>query len=385
MSETDAAQLRALADHSLAIIRAGQSPGGAYVASPNFPVYNYCWLRDGAFIADAMSRAGEIDSAEAFFRWCAGVLVDRRERILTLIARHAAGETIPTSELLHTRYTLDGRESDADWENFQLDGYGAWLWALDEHRRRHDRPIAAFVEGALLSALYIAAFGKQPSYDWWEEHPVERHTSTLAAVYAGLRAVESWTEFSPEQRAAAADAAAELAGLVRVDAARLGRLSKWLGGNTVDASLLAVATPFAMIPVNDPVMVATTRQIEAELVHGGGVHRYALDTFYGGGEWLLLAALLGWHHVRSGRTADARAQLEWIVRHASIEGDLPEQVNDHLLAPATEASWIERWGPVATPLLWSHAMFLTLALELGAIDAPGGGLPQVSIVPAGKP
>jgi len=48
MSETSAARLRVLADHSLSVIRAGQSPGGAYVASPTFPVYNYCWLRDGA-------------------------------------------------------------------------------------------------------------------------------------------------------------------------------------------------------------------------------------------------------------------------------------------------------------------------------------------------
>jgi hypothetical protein len=22
------------------------------------------------------------------------------------------------------------------------------------------------------------------------------------------------------------------------------------------------------------------------------------------------------------------------------------------------APWLERWGPVATPLLWSHAMYL---------------------------
>ncbi len=27
--------------------------------------------------------------------------------------------------------------------------------------------------------------------------------------------------------------------------------------------------------------------------------------------------------------------------------------------------WVERWGPVATPLLWSHAMYITLADELG--------------------
>ncbi len=24
------------------------------------------------------------------------------------------------------------------------------------------------------------------------------------------------------------------------------------------------------------------------------------------------------------------------------------------------APWVERWGPVATPLLWSHAMFMIM-------------------------
>jgi GH15 family glucan-1,4-alpha-glucosidase len=373
MPESRSAQLQALADHSLAVIRAGQSPSGAYVASPAFPVYRYCWFRDGAFIADAMSRAGQIDSAEAFFGWCARILVERRDTVADLLARHAAGESIPTSDFLHTRYTLDGRESDAAWENFQLDGYGTWLWALDEHRRRHDRPITPFLEGASLSAAYIAAFGSQPSFDWWEEHALERHSSTLAAIHAGLRAAASWPELAPAEREVAEGEAARLAELIRSDAARLGHLAKWLGGDTVDASLLAVATPFGMFAVDDPVMVATTARIESELVHDGGVHRYALDTFYGGGEWLLLAALLGWHQARSGRTGAAHAQLDWIARHATEVGDMPEQVNDHLMSPAMERQWIESWGPVATPLLWSHAMFLTLALELGAIEPARAG------------
>jgi GH15 family glucan-1,4-alpha-glucosidase len=370
MPVTDAARLRTLARQSVAVIRAGQAPSGAYIASPDFPVYHYSWLRDGAFIADAMSRAGEIASAEAFFGWCAGVLVERRERVERLLARRAAGEPIPTSDFLHTRYTLDGRESEAEWENFQLDGYGAWLWALDEHRKRHGRSIEPFVAGAALSAAYVAAFWTHPSYDWWEEHAVERHTSTLAAIHAGLRAAERWPELPAALRSSAGHAASEMAELVHADAARLGHLPKWLGGDTVDASLIAVATPFAMLAVDDPLMVATVEAIEAELVHAGGVHRYALDTYYGGGEWLLLAALLGWYRARSGRTAEALAELEWVARHATPEGDLPEQVNDHLLAPETERMWLERWGPIATPLLWSHAMYLTLALELGVVVAP---------------
>ena len=45
-------RLQDLARHSVAVIRAGEAPSGAYIASPTFSVYRYSWLRDGAFIAD---------------------------------------------------------------------------------------------------------------------------------------------------------------------------------------------------------------------------------------------------------------------------------------------------------------------------------------------
>ena len=51
-----------LVDHSLTVIAGNQAASGAYPASPTFPVYRYCWFRDGAFIADAMSRAGRVES-----------------------------------------------------------------------------------------------------------------------------------------------------------------------------------------------------------------------------------------------------------------------------------------------------------------------------------
>ena len=144
---------------------------------------------------------------------------------------------------------------------------------------------------------------------------------------------------------------------------------KWLGGEALDASLISCGVPFGVLAPDDPLMLGTITEIESSLAHGG-VHRYVEDTYFGGGEWPLLSALLGWHYVATGRREDAYAQLDWIVRHASHDGDIPEQVGDHLLAPAARQAWIDRWGPVATPLLWSHAMFLTLALELGAVESP---------------
>jgi GH15 family glucan-1,4-alpha-glucosidase len=363
------AGLAAVARRSVAVILDNQSPSGAYIASPTYPTYAYSWLRDGAFIADAMSRAGQIASAEAFFGWCARVLVERRAQVEGLITRRASGETIPRGDFLHTRFTLDGRDSDAAWENFQLDGYGAWLWALGAHRRRHGRPVGPFLDGASLSARYVAAFHRYPSFDWWEEFPEHRHTSTLAAMEAGLRAVAGWPEIQDVLRSNVRDAAAAIDDAIRADAEGRGHFGKWLGSAEVDASLLALATPFEVVASDDPLMVSTARRIEADLVHAGGVHRYRADTFYGGGEWLLLAAMLGSYRLQRGDVAGAMRQLQWIAAHATAVGDLPEQVADHLLDPTSRQTWLERWGPVATPLLWSHAMYLTLALDTQTIAA----------------
>jgi len=362
--------MRVLAERSIEVIATNQAPSGAYVASPAFPVYRYSWLRDGAFVADAMSRAGQVESAEAFFSWCDRVLVSRRDRIETLIARHAAGDAIDISEFLPTRFTLAGDDGIEDWTDFQLDGYGAWVWALIEHARRHGRSIPS-MDGARLSARYAAAFWDHPSYDWWEEYADHRHVSTLAAIFGGLDALAAWPDLEPHEREGLADVAGQIRGRVLAEAGLVGHLPKWLGATDIDASLIAAATPFRLVSPDDPLMVATLAEIERQLVHDGGVHRYAADSYYGGGEWLLLAALLGWHYARIGRRADAARELEWVASRATEAGDLPEQVTDHLLAPVALGGWLRRWGPIASPLLWSHAMYLTLAIELGF--GPSGG------------
>jgi GH15 family glucan-1,4-alpha-glucosidase len=41
---------------SVAAILRNQHPSGAIVASPDFSQYQYCWLRDGSFIAHALDR-----------------------------------------------------------------------------------------------------------------------------------------------------------------------------------------------------------------------------------------------------------------------------------------------------------------------------------------
>jgi isomaltose glucohydrolase len=369
LTPSEHAQISSLVHHSIDVINGNQAASGAYPASPSFPVYRYCWFRDGAFIADAMSRARQAVSAEAFFAWCSSVVVSRAAQIESLLARRAHGERIPPEDFLPCRYTLDGADAGEEWWEFQLDGYGTWLWALGRHAERTGTPLDGYADGVELTVNYLTGFWDEPCYDWWEENPRHRHTATLAAIYGGLNAAAAWSILPPASRQRARRVAGEIRARILDEATHDGHLVKWLNGSDLDASLIACSTPFRLLAPDDPLMAATIKALEARLAHPG-MHRYAADSYYGGGEWLLLSALLGWHYLEAGRLADAHAQLRWVADQAEPNGDLPEQVSNHLLAPAEYQAWVDRWGPVATPLLWSHAMFITLVHELGLLAQP---------------
>ena len=357
-----------LISRSIEIIVDGQAASGAYLASPTFPTYQYCWFRDGAFIADAMSRVGEVASAELFFGWCNRILTDRRDQILDLVARGERDvEDVALTEHLHTRYTVDGTESATEWENFQLDGYGTWLWALDEHTRRHGRDRREFLEGVELTAAYLCTFWASPFYDWWEENGQLRHPSSLAPIRAGLIAISKWPELDESLRERARATAAQIANLIGEQGVRDGHLTKYFGTDAVDASLVACINPFALYAMDDPISRATVQKVEHDLAPAG-VHRFLDDTFYGGGEWILLAGFLGWYHVEAGNRARAIELVDWMAAQADADLMLPEQVATRALHPDREAEWVQRWGPNASPLLWSHAMYLTLAHALSLTE-----------------
>lgn len=273
---------------SVDTIRAGQSRSGGYVACPSFPPYGFSWLRDGSFIADAMSRVGEVESAEAFFDWVAQI--------------------VDAGLGFEARYTLAGERDRTEWPRCQHDGWGLWLWALREHAVRHGGGVR-WRSAAAATTAHLERVREEACIDWWEERRGV-HAATLACIAAGLG--DSLDLSGAEER---------------LDASLL--VLPFLGFESVDVT-----------PLVSP---------------GGGVHRHLDDVYYGGGEWLLLTAMLGLAEPERG---DER--LEWVVAHATSEGGLPEQAQDHLLHPAELESWVARWGPPASPLLWSHAMCLAL-------------------------
>ncbi|WP_062134883.1 glycoside hydrolase family 15 protein [Demequina aestuarii] len=365
MTTAAAASGDALADASLALISSLQHPSGAYPASPTFSAYaGYCWFRDGSFIADGMSAAGDPSSADRFFEWCSSVVLDHRDQISRVAAARALGQPLDDSQMLPTRFLLDGSHGSDDWWDFQLDGYGTWLWALEAHARRHGRLPDSLADAVMLTVDYLTATWDRPCFDWWEEHTEHRHVSTLGCVGAGLEAAIAM-EILDSDRADRAEAVArEIRMLISAEGVTSGHLTKWLGSSAVDASLLALIAPMGYLPPDSALTSQTLTRIESELAVDGGMHRYLGDTFFGGGQWPLLSCFAGLAHAAMGDHSAARAYLAWAAGTVRDGSSLPEQVPDHLLAPDFEQEWIDRWGPVATPLLWSHAMYLRLRSEV---------------------
>jgi len=347
-----------LVQHSLEVILTNQAPSGAYIACPNFPIYRYGWFRDGSFCAYAMDRCGQGESAHRFFQWTVEVVRRYAGKIQDSTLQARAGSRSGEMDTFHARFTVEGLEVAGHWGNHQLDGLGTWLWALQQHFTLH--PTHAFPpawkEAVILIREYLIALWPLPCSDIWEEHEDQVHTYTLAAVSAGLRSLADWQ--GDEQ---AGRAAAEIQEYILTHSVVDGYLVKSIGSRGVDANLAALAVPYQVVSPGDPRMKATLTRLESQLMgRTGGLRRYPQDRYYGGGEWPVLYAWLGWLYAEAGDRERARTVLCWLEGQANERGELPEQVQECLNYPEEYTPWVKRWGPVASPLLWSHAMYLIL-------------------------
>jgi GH15 family glucan-1,4-alpha-glucosidase len=361
MTTTTSAQH--IVTEGLRVITHGQAPSGAYIASPNFPEYTFAWLRDGAYCALAMDAAGSTDSSRAFHAWAARTIDAQALRIDNIIGLIERGETIRGEDMLPTRYTLAGEPElvvGEAWPNFQLDGYGTWLFALHSHV--NGGLPEEFRPAVTLAARYLAASWRLPCFDYWEESGDRQHTSTLAAIAAGLRAAGRLLD-DPSLAATADEVLDYVWSACVVD----GSFVKGTEDARVDASLISLVVPFGLVDAGDPVMRATIARIRSELSSAsGGILRYLGDTYYGGNPWLLLTAWLGWHDRITGNAEGHAHAREWVMRNASAGGHLAEQILSEPQSEPHVQEWIDRWGPVADPLLWSHAKFILMESEATA-------------------
>lgn len=350
---------------SVDLLASAQTPGGAIPASTVHGIYQYGWLHDGSWCAYALDRADRHDCASAWHHWVASTLLAHEDRVDEAI------DAVRTNRvnglvMMPARFTPAGQEEtagDEEWPNYQTDCYGFWLWAIADHIRRGGTLDDQLRAAIRLTIRYLLEACDQPCYDCWEEHPGHRHTASLAAVAAGLRDAAALVE----DPAASAMAARLVERITGPDHTLPGSFIRFPGDTRVDGSLLWIGVPFGLVEVAGDLYRTTVTRVREELYQiGGGVRRYQGDTFYGGSQWILLAASLAWASLALGERDLAVRLHSWIADQADDDGYLPEQVANNVQSPHMLGYWRARWGATATPLLWSHAMHMVLADELNA-------------------
>jgi len=199
----------------------------------------------------------------------------------------------------------------------------------------------------------------------------------VAAVYGGLVAAANFADsfgempFAEKYRKAAAeirDAAKRILYCSRTEsfARRIDPETEELD-MTVDASLFGVPA-FGLLPVSDPMVASTMRQVEDRLrvrTDVGGIARYERDAFsrvtedFGkvpGNPWAISTLWIAQYKVAAARSLDelrsAFEMLRWVTRHGRPSGVLPEQFHPF------DGSSVS-----VCPLSWSHAEFVITVLD----------------------
>jgi GH15 family glucan-1,4-alpha-glucosidase len=347
-----------------------QSANGAIIASPDFAEYHFCWLRDASFSSFALDLAGEHEASARFHHWANRAVSGIAENIDKVTATRRQGGDPDPHEMPPARFSLAGKIVVDDWPNFQIDGYGTWLWSLGRHldlTGHSDLPDELF-ESVARVAQYLATFSLTPCYDVWEENGDALHTSTLASVYGGLTAAATLLR---DERYL--DGAVNVKTYLLESAIRNGYYVKSSANSNVDGSSLWLSWPFGVVDRDDEYFAKTVSLVEDRLSLHGGIRRYPTDIYFGSGAWPVLTGSLGRHYVDTGDVEGAERCREWIASHFDDLGLLGEQYGGDERDPEHYQEWVARWGLPAQDLTWSHAMYVVLCDAISGRNEESNG------------
>jgi len=339
--------------------------------------YSYCWPRDGAMVAYALTLTGQSELSRAYFRYC--------------------GEVIqPDGFFLH-KYTPAG-ELASSWHPWMIEGQRVLpiqqdetalvTWALRRHFEvfrdvEFIKPLynPLVVRPAEWMLQYRDAHGLPlPSWDLWEERRAV-HTFTVAAVIGALTAASAFArDFGePDREAAFRDGADRMRAALRrhlwdPERHRFARLARPLpdGGYRLDMtsdSANFALFAFGAFEATDPRVEAEMKALRERLwvrTEVGGCARYERDYYHQverekidevpGNPWVICTLWQAQYLIERAATLEqlkeAMPLIEWVVQHAEPSGVLAEQFHPYTGEPIS-----------VSPLTWSHATFVIAVME----------------------
>lgn len=340
---------RDLYHRSVFVMRAMTSHSGSIIASPDTrslswggDTYNYCWWRDGSYVAKAMDESGLYELSHRFLKF--------------------AQQTQHEEGYWPHRHFPDGTFGST-WHPppfIQVDQTASVVSAAWHHfKRRGEVDMLLDLWPMIKNAANFMARFRDPdtglpgkSWDLWEERLAVHTYSTAAVVHALERAARiaeelgkdpsRWRESSQEMREQA---------VKHLWDSHKEHFARSVGprDDKADASLL-LALKLGLVPWNDPKARKTVERVEHRLwsKQAGGLARYEGDQYFGQeNPWIICTLWLAEAKLMLGDMPRARELILWCVKNATPTQLLPEQVE----ARASQATSV-------TPLTWSHSTFV---------------------------
>ncbi len=376
--------VRDLFHRSQLIMRTQIDTRGAIVAANDSDVtafggdhYSYCWMRDGALVAYALTLCGHGELSRSFFRFCAR-MIDKDGYFLHKYtpAGHLASSWHP--------WMLDGQRVLP----IQQDQTALVLWSLRKH-------FETFRDAEFIKSVYQALVVRpadwmleyrdhhglpQPSWDLWEERRGVHAFTVGATIGALFAAAEFAHDFGELDRAAVlAESAERMRGAFRrnmwhPERQRVARMATPLDDGSYRLDLTPDSASYALfafgaLDPRDPMIESEMRLLRERLwvkTDIGGCARYERDYFHQvereridqvpGNPWVICTLWQAQHAIARATTiAELRAALpllEWANTRAFESGVLAEQYHPYSGEPMS-----------VSPLTWSHATVVMTVME----------------------
>jgi GH15 family glucan-1,4-alpha-glucosidase len=298
--------------------------------------YRFCWLRDSAFIMNALLQLGCTPEAEAFFWWLmqASQLTHPSMQVLYRLDGGASAPERSVNAVSGYRGSTPVRVGNDAVDQVQLDIYGdvmhaAWLYA--NSGRRIDPEIARRLAD---TANLVSRLWRQPDAGLWEVRSgFEHFTQSKMMCWVAL---ERATRLAADGQLPSADVACWRAAMQAITefvnqscwSQSRQSYSRYAGAEELDASL-ALGVILEYGERDDPRSLATVEAIHRELADGPLVRRYTGDDGLRGREgafvacsfWLVEAL------ARIGRKNTAAELMAQLVALANDVGLFAEEID----------------------------------------------------------
>ncbi len=332
----------AIAQQSQVILRMGQvqesgAAQGQILASVAPGQWNIAWVRDMAYATVALARTGHLAEAKAAIAFQLGAQ-----------SGSYAQDVGAPYQISVCRYYGNGTEwsdSNADGPNIELDGFGLFLWELDQYVQASGDTaslatwwpqVKAKVADVLVGLQEPAGLLK-PDSSIWETHwnGQQKHyayttitaasglcsASRLAAKAGDATGQASYLAAGQKSRDALLPSLRAPSGTLAQSTEALAAGSGWLDAAVVEA------IDFGLVDPSRHTAQATLAALEAGLVpqSGRGLMRSDVGDSYSSHEWVFIDLRAGRAMELAGETGAAASLLGWNVAQAGDNfGELSE-------------------------------------------------------------